>query len=109
MISFENITKLFSFNLQGKWCIEIQFLVEGYPKYQSCWMGKKPNTVDKEKESYWYGLVPDSSEAYDYDSFQDFSSAPVFNGKSLNEVWDHVELLSIDGCDPEDRIEIYLQ
>ena len=108
MISFYNITKLFSFDLEGKWCIEIEFLVKGYPMYQSCWMGKSPNEVDKEKELYWYGLVPDGSESYDYDNFQDFSSALVFNGKSLKKIWGEVEILSIDGCDPEDRIKAYL-
>ena len=108
MISFEDITKLFSFDLEGKWCIEIEFLVKGYPKYQSCWMGKTPNKVVKEKELYWYGLVPDCSEAYDYDNFQDFSSAPVFNRKSLKKIWRKVVILSIDGCDPEDRIKAYL-
>ena len=109
MISFKDITKVFSFDLEGKWCIEIEFLVKGCPKYQSCWMGKTPNKVDKEKELYWYGLVLDCSESYDYDSFQDFSSAPVFNGKSLKEIWKKVEILSIDGCVPADRIKLYLQ
>ena len=109
MISFEDITKLFSFNLESEWCIEILFLVKGYPKYQSCWMGKTPNESDKEKELYWYGLVPDGSEAYDYGNFEDFSSAPVFEGKSLKQAWDRIELLSIDGCDPEERVAVYLQ
>ncbi len=108
MISYSDFTKMFSFDLEGKWCIEIEFFVKGYPKYQSCWMGKMPDNVDKEKELYWYGLVPDCTEAYDYDNYEDFSSAPVFNGKSLKNVWRQVEILSIDGCDPEDRILAYL-
>ncbi len=109
MISFDDITKLFSLNLQSKLCVEIEFLVKGYSKYQSCWMGKMPNKDGKEKEIYWFGLKPDNSKAYDYDNFKDFSSAPVFNGKSLNEVWNCVKLISIDGCDPEDRIQEYLK
>ena len=108
MISFNDIAKLFSFDLQGKWCIEIEFLVNGNPKYQSCWMGKMPDKVDNEKELYWYGLVPDSSEAYDYDNFQDFYSAPVFDGKSLKMIWKEIEIISIDGCKPEDRLLTYL-
>ena len=107
MISFEDITKLFSFDLEGKWCIEIEFLVKGYPKYQACWMGKMPNNADRNKELYWYGLVPDCSEAYDYDNFEDFSSVPVFDGKSLKTVWASVVILSIDGCPPEDRRSTY--
>ena len=83
MISFNDITKLFSRNLEGKFCIEIEFSVKEEPTYQSCWMGKMPDREKKEKEIYWYGLVPDGSEAYDYDNFYDFSSASVFHGKSL--------------------------
>ncbi len=106
MISYSDITKLFSKDLEGKSCIEIEFLVKGYQKYQHCWMGKTPDKATK-KDSYWYGLVPDGSEAYDYDNFQDFASAPIFDGKSLKEVWKEVEVLSIDGCAPEDRLSIY--
>lgn len=108
MISFEDITKLFSFDLKGKYCIEIEFLVKGDPQYQSCWMGKMPNNTDKEKDLYWYGLVQDGSEAYDYDNFQEFSSEPVFKGKSLKEVWVDIKLLTIDGSDPEERIQNYI-
>ncbi len=108
MISFNDISKLFSRNLEGKFCIEIEFLVEGEPIYRSCWMGKMPDRENKEKEIYWYGLVPDGSAAYDYDNFCDFSSASVFHGKSLKEIWEKVKILSIDGCDPYDRIKAYL-
>ena len=107
MISFEDITKLFSFDLEGKTCIEIEFSVKGYPKYQSCWMGKMPNEENKEKELYWYGLVPDGSESPEYDNYQDFSSAAVFDGKSLKEIWDKVDIVSIDGCDPKQRLLTY--
>ena len=108
LISFHDITKLFAFDLEGKWCIEIEFFVKGYPKYRSCWMGKTPNKADKQKEVFWYGLVPDCSESYDYDNFQDFSTAPVFSGKSLKKIWKKIEIISIDGYDPIDRIKTYL-
>ena len=107
MIFFNDISKLFSHDLEGKFCIEIEFLVKGEPIYQSCWMGKMPDREKKEKEIYWYGLVPNGSEAYDYDNFYDFSSASVFHGKSLQEIWEKVEILSIDGCDPEERLSVY--
>lgn len=108
MISFNDITKLFSFNLQNKYCIEIEFSLKGYPEYQSCWMGKMPDEHNKEKELYWYGLDPDGSEGYDYDNFQDFSCTPVFDGKSLKDVWDDIEIISLNGCDPENMIRQYL-
>ena len=107
MISFNDIKKLFSHDLAGRFCIEVEFLIREDPKYQSCWMGKMPDREHKEKEIYWYGLVPEGTEAYSYSDFRDFSSAPVFNGKSLKEIWASVEVLSIDGCDPEERLFVY--
>lgn len=108
MITFFDIAKVFSFDSRGKFSVEIEFSVKGDPKYQSCWMGKMPDKNDNKKDLYWYGLVPDCSEAYDYDSFWAFSSAPIFNGKSLKEIWNDVGILSIDGCDPEERLPTYL-
>ena len=108
MITYNNLAKLFSFDLQNQSCIEIHFLLKSNPKYQSCWMGKMPHESDRNKEVYWYGLVADGSEAYDYDNFEYFSSAPVFEGKTLKDVCDQIELISIDGCDPVERINSYL-
>ena len=108
MISFENISKMFSIDLENKRCVEIEFNVIGYPNYQHCWMGKMPDTSDKSKELYWFGLATDGSKSYDYDDYFNFSNSPIFNGKSLKEIWDCIELLSIDGCDPEDAIQFYI-
>lgn len=108
MISYTDISKLFSFDLEGRWCIEIEFSVKGYPKYQSCWMGKMPDKSNKENELYWFSLMPDCSEAYDYYDFNEFSTAPVFEGKSLKQVWRKIKILSIDGSEPEERISAYL-
>ena len=47
-------------------------------------------------------------EAYDFDNFHDFSTTPVFDGKSLKKIWNKVVILSIDGCDPQERIQAYL-
>ena len=108
MISYSEITKRFSIDLKGKRCIEIEFMVNGSSRYELSCMGKMPDSANKENSVFWYGLVPDGSEAYDYDNFQDFATAPVFEGKSLEEIWHNVVILSIDGCDPEERIEVYL-
>ena len=108
MISFSDITKLFAFDLEKKACIEIEFLINGYPGYQSCWMGKTSDRINHEKDMYWFGLASDGSKPYDYDNFWDFSSSPVFDGKSLKQVWNDVTILSIDGCDPENRLKSYL-
>lgn len=109
MISFADITKLFSFDTEGKMCIEVEFRVEGEPEYASCWMGKMPDDDNEGQELYWYGLKPDGSAGYDYGDPDAFFAAPVFDGRSLKEIWEKVEILSIDGMDPEERIRVYIQ
>lgn len=103
-LTFDNIKNLFSFNTFGKGCAEIEFRVEGMDTYQLSWMGKMPDRDNSEKDCYWYGLVPDGSEAYDYDNFEDFSSAPVFEGKSLKDICSKIELLSVNSCPPDPKI-----
>lgn len=106
-ISFEQISKVFTFNIENQYCIEMCFSLDGNKKYTNCWMGKCPNREDKQKDVYWFGLVADGSESYNYDSFQELSIAPVFDGRSLIEVWDNVAVESLDGCDPIERLQFY--
>ena len=108
MICFNDIIRLLSVDLKNKYCIEILFSVKENTKYQHCWMGKMPDKSKEGKYVYWFGLVSDGSEAYDYDCLSDFISTPVFEGKSLKDVWDYVKVLEIDGCDPEWRLQNYL-
>lgn len=107
-ISFEDFKKIMSYDITKKQtCIEIEFCVDNYETYQTSWLGKM---IDKETNQvvYWFGLTEDGSQAYDYDSFDKFSNAKVFNGKSLNEIWNKVSLISIDACDIEERLQFYL-
>ena len=104
VLTFENIKNLFSFNTFGRSCSEIEFRVIGMDTYQLCWMGKMPDREHPEKDCYWYGLVPDGSQAYDYHNFEEFASAPVFEGKSLKDVCSKIELLSVNSCAPEPEI-----
>lgn len=50
---------------------------------------------EDEKAIYWFGLTEDGSQAYNFDSFKQFSSAKVFYGKSMKEIWVFVTILSI--------------
>lgn len=106
MITYNEFAKLFVGISNDDFCIEINFCVGDKEEYQNCWMGK--NKKDK-RETFWFGLKEDGSEAYDYEDFTAFSSAQVFNGKSLKEIWSDIELLSIDGCEPEKIIKEYLK
>ncbi len=90
-------------------CIEIEFCINEDPEYDSCWLGKTGVTVEEIKyEVFWYGLVADGSQAYEYYSAEEFSNAPVFRGKSIKDLWDKVIINSIDGCSVEYRLPYYL-
>ncbi len=108
MISYDDIVKVFAHDLQGKGCIEIEFTVEGDSHYRSCWMGKTPDRTDSKKELFWCGLAYDGSESYAFDHFEAFITADVFDGKSLQDIWPQIRILTIDSCDPEWRLGYYL-
>lgn len=101
MISFDEIKAFLRQDLKQKYCIEISFSVDGIPEYDECWMGKMPDSENPAKDVYWYGLVHDGSQAYDYDDLDDFLSAPVFHGQSLQQVWNQVTLETVNGGEPE--------
>ena len=102
MIPFADIEKYFAIEHD---CTEIEFNVDRLPDYQYCRMGKMWHPMGADDEYvYWFELFSDGSKNYEYDSFADFSNAPVFDGKSLKEIWDSVELLSVDDMDPEERV-----
>lgn len=87
-------------------CIEMNFCIDNDPEYEDCWLGKMPDTYSK--EVYWFGLIPDGSEAYDYDKLEDLLNAKVFHGKSLCEIINEITWFSLDGCGIEERLPYYL-
>ncbi len=107
-ITYDDLKKLFSFDTEQKYCFEIDFCVLNDPVYNHSWMGKMPNEKKKEQDLYWFGLVADGSQAYDYDSFEKMCLAPVFNGKCLKELLHEIDIFSINGCDPGEMIHLYL-
>ena len=106
-MTFELFQELMSFETKGRLCIEIFFVVKEYDKFDCCWMGKLPDRETK-KDTFWYGLTSDGKNAYDYLTFEEFSSANVFDGKSLLEIWDNVVIEEINGCDPMEMVDMYL-
>lgn len=53
---------------------------------------------------YWVEIPDDSQEIRYYDTLKDFLSAPLYGGKTLEEVWNRVEILTLDGKEPRDVI-----
>lgn len=107
MITFDQITRLFTFDTKKKFCVELQFMLKGSTKFDYCWMGKMWSR-DEQKDVFWYGLTADGKNAYDYPSFEEMVAAPVFDGLSLKDVWQQIVIEEIDGCDPQERLEDYI-
>ena len=107
-VSFQEISKVFAADMKGEFCIEIEFSLLGDEEFQFCWMGKMPDEHRKGQDVYWFGLKEGDSGAFDFPTFEEFSSAPVFHGKSLKEILDRVEIYSIDGVNPDERLKDYL-
>lgn len=107
MITFDQIEKLFAFDTERRFCVEIFFVLTGSEKFSYCWMGKMWNR-EEQRDVYWYGLTPDGLNAFDYSTFGEMVDAPVFDGQSLCQVWERVIIEDIDGCDPVERLHDYL-
>ena len=103
-MTFELFQKLMSFDTKGHSCIEILFSVKGSEKFDYSWMVKTPNKKTK-KDFFGFGLT---DNAYVYPTFEEFSLAKIFDGKSLMEIWDNIVIEEINGCDPMEMVEIYL-
>ena len=67
-----------------------------------------PDRDDLSKEIYWYGLLGDGSQAYDYAKLEDILNAKVFKGKSMCDVIQEVIWYSLDGCSIEERLPNYI-
>ena len=105
---FEYFEKMMSFDVVANdACIEVNFSVDDSFEYNSCWLGKMPCN-NTSQELYWYGLVSDGTQAYDYSNLTNFINAPIFHNKNIKEVWHLVTFHSIDGCDVDWRIAHYL-
>ncbi len=107
-ITYEEFCSVMLYNItDNDSCIEIEFCIDSYKEYQSSWLGKMLDNKG-EKAIYWFGLTEDGSQAYDYESFEQFSNAKIFYGKNIKEIWNLVTILSIDACDIEERLPFYL-
>ncbi len=108
-IKLEDLIKILSSDVvKFKSCIEMNFCIDNYSEYEDCWLGKMPDRDVPNKEVYWYGLVPDGSQAYAYAKLEDILKAKVFNGKSMYEVFEKVTWYSLDGCSIEERLTDYI-
>lgn len=108
-IKLQDLIKILNSDvLKSNFCIEMNFCIDNDTEYVDCWMGKMPDKNDSNKELYWYGLVSDGSQEYDYTELEDFLYAKVFNGKSIYDINEKINWYSLDGCSIEERLPDYL-
>lgn len=90
-------------------CMEIEFFVKDNPIYSDCWMGKMAAKEGDERlhEIYWFGLVLDGSQAYDYRSLEAALNAKIFAGESMLDLWDSIEFIWLNGLSPEYFTNLY--
>ena len=78
--------------LKNNSCVEMNFFVDGDTEYTDCWLGKMPNKEKLGLELYWYGLVPDGTQAYDFYDLHEFLNAKVFHNESLIDIFDKISM-----------------
>ena len=107
-ISFSDFRHIMLYDVaKNQTCIEMEFCIDDLVDYQASWLGKMVD-IRTNKALYWFGLTEDGLQAYDFDSFEQFSNAKVFYGNSIKEIWDSISFLSIDACETQERLSFYL-
>ena len=108
-LDFGYFEKVMKSKVSDKYSVEIQFEVESSEIYNLSWMGK---SIEREtnREVFWFGLVEDGSQAYDYETFDEFVNSQVFYGeKSLKDLWDLILIFSLNGANESDIINVFLK
>lgn len=78
----------------GENIYENNFSITGSDKYSDCWIGYNG-------DEYWFGLTPDGSNTYNYSAADEILNAPVFDGKSMYDLWGKVVFYSVNGVSAE--------
>lgn len=89
-------------------CIEMKFCIDDDMEYKDCWLGKMADKKNMGKKIYWYGLVSDGSQAYEYNKLENILNAKVFHGKSLYDVIEKITWFSLDGSNIEEMLPYYI-
>jgi hypothetical protein len=62
---------------------------------------------DNNPYSYWFASG-DGSTGADFYTIEELSTTKVIDGKSLRDIWDSVEISTINGCNIQDYIKYEL-
>lgn len=78
--------------------------VKNNKKYQNVSFGVLPNPKNNNELLYYFDSKDDNL-SYDFSSLDDFVNAKIFDGNSLKEIWDNVEIITLDCISPDEYIE----
>lgn len=78
---------------------EMSFSVKNHENYKHCWLGV---AIKHYELIFWLGLAEDDRGYFEFKSLDVMINATVFNGSSLKELWNDIEIGSIDGVCEED-------
>ncbi|MDD6213254.1 MAG: hypothetical protein PUB22_08980 [Clostridiales bacterium] len=59
---------------------------------------------EEEEKPYWVGHC-DLEDTAEYATAEELAAAPIFRGKSLQDIWNEIEILSICGLSVEEWME----
>ena len=102
-ITFEDLERIFALDLKElEESIDIEFSLGEHDGY---WIGKT-ETDDSDAEVFWCSM--DAGPRRDFATFQKLAAAKLFDGQSLEAVWDDVTLTFINDHDMDFWLEEHL-
>ena len=104
-MTYEELKKVLATDLHGVFRIEIEFSIKEDPLYRHCSLGKIPYC---DGELYWCRVNNEEISAFNFRDFHSLSTFPIANLQTLEELWDRIEIHSIDGFPPQQRLPAYL-
>ena len=104
-MTYNELKQVLSADLKGVFRIVIDFSIIDDPLFSHCTIGKSPHT---DGDIYWCQINNEELSAYNFRSFEGLAQLPIVNYHTLEELWDRIEIHSIDGFPPRQRLSVYL-
>ena len=81
---------------------ETEFEIKGDSEYDECFIGYLPQYDNP----YWAGLC-DIKDGCEFKTAEELVNAKIYHGKSIKELWDNIEIISIEGVCMEDWLSSF--
>ena len=104
-MTIQTLEKLFAFGLAGQSDMTVVFRIPDEPRYALCTIDKHP---DGAGGVLFFLRLPGGVNA-GFTSFRDLAASPLFDGRTLQDVFENAEILSAGGSDPENRLNLFIK